>query len=84
MSDRNGRAKGDGGARRPGDRGEPEGAAGGRGEDRPLADRRSGGQGSRPSPDEEIAAEREPSPTDPAAYDRSEEGDEPPEYPTRA
>ncbi|MDA0566931.1 hypothetical protein LG943_21820 [Streptomonospora sp. S1-112] len=52
-------------------------------DDRPLADRRAG-QGAEPAPDTEIAAEREPSPSDPASYDKREEGDEPPEYPTRA
>ncbi|GAB3465059.1 hypothetical protein GCM10027570_53310 [Streptomonospora sediminis] len=53
------------------------------GRDAPLADRRPG-QGARPAPGEDIAGEREPSPTDPASYDPDEEGDEPPEYPTRA
>lgn len=54
-------------------------------EEGPLADRRPGDQGARPSPDEEIAGEREPSPTDPASYDPDQQGgNEPPEYPTRA
>ncbi|GAA4957836.1 hypothetical protein GCM10023224_49710 [Streptomonospora halophila] len=65
-------------------RGEAGNGGGNGGDDRPLADRRAD-QGARPSPDEEIAAEREPSPTDPAAYDPdSEDRDEPPERPTRA
>ncbi|MUL44137.1 hypothetical protein FZ103_23750 [Streptomonospora sp. PA3] len=69
-------------ARTGGDRHSGEGGDGDRG-GRPLADRRPD-QGAGPSPDEEIAAEDTPSPTDPAAYDRDEEGDEPPDYPTRA
>ncbi|MDT0302668.1 hypothetical protein [Streptomonospora wellingtoniae] len=68
------------------DAGAARGEAGGGNadEDRPLADRRAD-QGARPSPDEEIAAESEPSPSDPASYDRdSDDSDEPPERPTRA
>ncbi|MBV2365063.1 hypothetical protein ACFPZ0_23010 [Streptomonospora nanhaiensis] len=51
-------------------------------DDRPLADRRAG-QGAEPAPDTEIAAEREPSPSDPPVQDGAREGDEPPEPPTR-
>ncbi|QBI54206.1 hypothetical protein [Streptomonospora litoralis] len=72
----------DGDRRSGGDR--DASGAGAREEERPLADRRPGDQGDLPAPDEDIAGEREPSPSDPASYDPSQEGDEPPERPTRA
>ncbi|MFD0801693.1 hypothetical protein ACFQZU_10240 [Streptomonospora algeriensis] len=69
-----------------------DGAAGARSDseepresERPLADRRPADQGARPSPDEELAGEDEPSPTDPASYDPDQaRRNEPPDHPTRA